>query len=120
MFDSAEFDVVKSKIMPDLVDDRRPDFVPDFVLGGSVPFERFLKNENDVGRVVAVVRAALSVGDAVVKAEQIPGGAEPHVFDDLGGGEVFDQNGHVLDPTAEILREAVDRLGDQLLEPFPG
>ena len=102
------------------MDDRSPDLVADFVFRVGEAFQRLLKDENDVRWVVAVIRASLFQGNAVVEAEQIPGGAEAHVGDDLGGGEVFDQDGHVFDPFAEILRQAVDRLGNQFLESLPG
>lgn len=102
------------------MDDRSPDLVADFVFCVGEAFQRLFKDENDVRRVVAVIRASLVQGNAVVEAEQIPGGTEAHVGDDLEGGEVFDQDGHVFDSFAEILRQAVDRLGDQFLESFPG
>lgn len=106
--------------MTDLMDDRGPDLVADLVFGVGESFQRLLKDENDVRRVVAVVRTSFVQGNAVVETEQIPRGTEAHVGDDLGGGEVLDQDGHVFDPFAEILRQAVDRFGDQFLEPLPG
>ena len=106
--------------MTDLMDDRGPDFVADFVFGAGITFQRLLKDENDVRRVVAVIGTPFVQGNAVVKAEQVPGGTEVHVGDNLGRGEILDQDGHVFDPFAEILGQAVDRFGDQFLEPLPG
>ena len=106
--------------MTDLMDDRGPDFVADFVFGAGKTFQRLLKDENDVRRVVAVIGPPFVQGNAVVEAEQVPGGTEAHVGDDFGGGEILYQDGHVFDPFAEILGKAVDRLGDQLLESLPG
>ena len=106
--------------MTDLMDDRGPDLVADFVFRVGVTFQRLLKDENDVRRVVAVIRTPFVQGDSVVEAEQVPGGTEAHVGDDLGGGQVLDQDGHVFDPSAEILGQAVDRLGHEFLKSFPG
>lgn len=106
--------------MSDFMDDGRPDLVPDLVLRRGELFDRSLEDEDHVRRNISVIGAALVERDAVVKAEKIPGGAEAQVGDDFGGGEVFDQDGHVLDPVPEILRKAVDRFGDQFLELFPG
>jgi len=119
-FDPPQLGIVESEIMPYFMDDRRPDFFPDLVLGGGIPLERLLEDEDDVGGIIAVIGAALAERDAVIEAEELPGRAKPHVGDDFGGGEVFDQDGHVLDPLAEILGQAVDRFGDQLLESLPG
>ena len=106
--------------MPDLMDDRRPDFIPDLVFRRSVPLKRFLKDQDDVGRIVAVIRAALIVRDSMIQPEQMPGGGESHIGYDLRRRKVFDQDRDVLDPAPEILGEAVHRFRDQLFELLPG
>ncbi len=106
--------------MTHFMDDRRPDLVADFILRPGPALERLLEDEDDVGRDVAVIGAALVQGDPVVEAEKLPGRPQAHVLDDLGGGKILHQHGHVLDFLAEAPGQAVDRFGDELLEPLPG
>jgi len=106
--------------MSDLMDNRSLDLVADLVLRIGEPFQRFLKNEDDIRGIVAVVGAPPVQGDAVIEAEQVPGRTKAHIRGDLRGRKVLDQDGHVFDPFAEFRRQAVDRFGDQFLETFPG
>lgn len=112
--------LVESEIVPDFVDDRGLDLVADLVLGRSVALQRLLEDEDDVRRDVAVIGIPPVQGNAVVKPEQVPGGAEAHVLHDFAGREVLDQDGDVFNPLPEFFRQAVHRLGDQLFELFPG
>lgn len=98
--------------MPYFMDDRGPDFFPNFVFGLGISFQRLLKNEDDIRRVVAVGRAAEFEGDPVIEAEKVPGGSETHILDDFRRREILDQEGYVFDPFPEILGQAVDGFGD--------
>jgi hypothetical protein len=118
--DGPKLGFVESEIMPDFMDDRGLDLVADLVLGRGVSFQGLLEDEDDVRRGIAVERTPSVQGNAMIKAEQVPGGTEIHIGDDFGGGKVLDQNGHVFDPFPKFLGQPVDRRGDQLFELRPG
>jgi hypothetical protein len=111
---------IEAEIVAHFMDDRRSDLVADFVLRPGPALERLLEDEDDVGRDVAVIGAALVQGDPVVEAEKIPGRPQAQVLDDLGGRKILHQHGHVLDLFPEASGQAVDRFSDELLEPLPG
>jgi len=54
-FDPSQLGFVKSEIMPYFMDDRRPDFFPNFILRRGIAFQRPLEDEDDVGGIVAVI-----------------------------------------------------------------
>lgn len=111
---------VESEIVPDFVDDRGLDLVANLVFGRGIAFQRLLEDENHVRRDVPEIRIPPVQGNAVVQAEKVPRRAEVHVLHDFAGREVLDQDGDVLDPVAEFFRQAVEGLGDELFEIFPG
>ena len=83
--------------------------LPDLILGGS-PAQEIRSEERDaVGQHAGVVDAAASEGHALVYAEQ---------FRLSTCRAILDQHVDVLQLIADPLGQPVERVGDELLEPF--
>jgi hypothetical protein len=108
--------LAQAKVVADLVQHRPPDLGPDLGRGAADVLDGPLKDDDLVGNGLAVGKAPVGLGHADVEAEEQVSGAEAGVGELPGRGPAPDDDGDVVQPAQDLLGQALDGFGHELLK----